>query len=705
MLPQIVNNISHHPTPLLEFRGLNLNNTAQPGEFKDTLGLSSAGYPFLTQIPERTEIHDYTAPRDIFVWDRSVFVVDSTSLVKDGTTIGTVSAGKKQVAVINTKLVIFPDKKYVDLTTDQIYDLATSFSGDSVTYSSDDSGTVLSKTGIGANFNVGDTVDVSIGTTTYEHLSVLAVSADQITVTSFLQSGSGSIASTVTVATSIPDLDFICSSGNRIWGVSNADNTIYCSALGDPSDFFTYGSDTGAFSAVVGSDGDFSAICAYGGTILAWKENMLHKVLGSYPSEYYMIDTPTYGVQIGSEKSMVIINNVLYYKGVFGIYQFSGNSPILISSDLGLGIYTDGVATTDGRKYYIGMADADGAYHLYAYDLLHGFWMKEEDGQVEAMANLDRDVFYIVKSTTSDDIYPGRNLMLGTLLTSNTPHLPSIKGQLAASSVGTNNVVTVQSIDKNRIKIKAGSSLPSLQIGAQTYDGEVTMNGLDTGVSYVLSFDLVYFFDRTAFDGRNLIVEVNAHTRNGWAVAESFEKVLAKGNVVTTHVSVPFNISDNCDGAYITIATDGTTCDEDDYLVLGNMKLEINDETSWTPAPEDQAYVMYEVGKTLDNRHWSCEMAEVTEDYYGKTSNLIRRKGYTKLIFRLDMSAGSTLHIYAREDRRDYRLLWSQEYDRAVTMVVPIRLGRCDRWQLKMDGVGEVTIRGIERQYVLGGNR
>lgn len=437
-LPRHPNNIQHRKVQTLEFKGLNLTNLTQDGEFVDTLGLQSDGYPYITQIPERTAMTGYTSPTDIFVWDRDLYVVDGTNLKKNGTTIGTVTEGQKQMAVINTKLVIWPDKKYVDLTN----------------------GTVS-----------------SLGT--------------------------------------VPDLDFICSSNNRIWGCQIANNTIYASALGDPTDFDDYTSESGAYTVAVGSEGDFTGICNYGGAVLCWKENMLHKILGSYPSEYYMIDAPVFGVQKGSEKSLTVINNVLYYKGIYGVYQFAGNQPVLISPTLGRKIFTHAVGGTDGKKYYLNMADPSGAYHLYAYDLHYGIWLKEEDGKMAAIANLDRDV-YLVTVTTS-------------------------------------------------------------------------------------------------------------------------------GNTTT--------------------------------------------------------YALKKIGTSVaSNLSWTAEFAEITEEMFA-------RKGYLKLLMRLDMAAGSGMTIYAKEDRRVYRAIWTQTTTSNVTLLIPIRLGRCDRWQLKITGTGAVTIRAIGREHVTGSEK
>ena len=510
MLPRLPNNIQHNPVQTLAFRGLNLTNATQDGEFSDTLGLSTTDYPYLTQIVKRTSQAGYTSPTDAYVWDGHLYVVDGTSLKKDGTAVSgaTLTTGQKQMAVINTKLVIYPDKIYVDMTDDSVHSLVTKLKKNN-TYTVTHNSVTMS--GIGNTFADGDVVDVTGTGVSGIRIVVQSATTNQLT---FVDNAItlGEYSGVVTVKSSTPDLDFICSSNNRIWGVCNADNTVYASALGDPTTFFDYTGESGSYSLAIGSEGDFTGICNYGGAVLVWKENILHKILGNYPSEYYMVDYPVHGVQKGSEKSLVVINNVLYYKGVFGVYQYGGNTPQDIAANLGTSIYKSAVAGTDGRKYFINMKDASNNYHLYAYDLLHGFWMKEEDGQMPAITNMGQDLYFVKKTV-------------------------------------------------------------------------------------------------------------------------------------------------------------------------------VNNST---------VYTLYKTGTAVDSSlAWRGEFVETTEEMFA-------RKGYLKLLVRLDMTTGSSLVIYAKEDRRSYREIFSKSAGSDVTLLVPIRLGRCDRWQLKFTGVGKVTVRAIGREFVGG---
>lgn len=189
----------------------------------------------------------------------------------------------------------------------------------------------------------------------------------------------GRVAAVVNVERRIPDLDFICSSSNRIWGCSNVDNMIYASALGDPTNFFVSDvSSSDSFTVPVGSEGRFTACCRYGSDVLFWKETKLHKVIGSYPAEYIVYSYDIEGVQEGCEKSLAVINEVLYYKGIHGVYAFT-SSPSLISSNFGERYFTDAVAGADGDSYYLSVKGDDNRSYLFVYETLLGLWILEDD--------------------------------------------------------------------------------------------------------------------------------------------------------------------------------------------------------------------------------------------------------------------------------------------------------------------------------------
>lgn len=97
-----------------EFGGINRRNGAAEGEFADCGNLSFAEYPALAPKKNDSVVKNYAAAGDIFEWNGRLVTVDGTSLLLDDEEIGTVMLGSKQFAVVNTKLIIWPDKMMYD---------------------------------------------------------------------------------------------------------------------------------------------------------------------------------------------------------------------------------------------------------------------------------------------------------------------------------------------------------------------------------------------------------------------------------------------------------------------------------------------------------------------------------------------------------------------------------------------------------------
>ena len=208
---------------------------------------------------------------------------------------------------------------------------------------------------------------------------------------------SGQETEQITIRRPVPNMTFICENDNRLWGVSDEDKTIYASALGDPTNFYVYdGVSTDSYAVAVGSDGKWTGCCPLGGNMLFWKEDKLHKLLGSSPSEYQMYTYTVQGVQDGSWKSMKVINEVLYYKGEKGIYAYGGSTPVLLSENFGTRRFGNASGGSDGQHYYISMQDLDTqAWGVWAYNTLRGIWLQQLDERVIDFTSLDGDMYYL----------------------------------------------------------------------------------------------------------------------------------------------------------------------------------------------------------------------------------------------------------------------------------------------------------------------
>lgn len=523
-LPDIPVSGRKNQRQIIQFGGLNRTQAVSEGEFADAVGVSERLWPCLTTRTGRALERETAQGSALFAWGKLISV-EGAELRYGGEVVGTVEPGAKQFAVVNTKLCIFPDKKYLDLSTKEFGSLGAkaelvantvAFAEDSVEvtqlrqsigkasrgfwmkgmtkgdetkikvkryreaevswsleegwslpeaeevtvnelrvgdcvmlpksairgdrwidYCSDlkngheyaseydawgdyayvvdvnwevnnvqsDGYTLITverrnagKTNLtfhDLGFKAGDAVAVS-GCVTQEENNRSAI-IKEVTGNKLVFDSpvfkEGKEAGEVTVTRDVPDLDFICESGNRLWGVSNQDKTIYASALGDPTNFYIYDGATAgnsmlSYAVPVGTDGDFTAICAYGSNVLCWKENCLHKVLGTMPANYEVFTYQIAGVQAGSAGSLQTVNEILYYKGREGVYAYAGGTPQLISAKLGLVDYAEAVAGHDGRNYVISMKRVDtGAWETLSYGLETGLWMKETDERAVAIAN------------------------------------------------------------------------------------------------------------------------------------------------------------------------------------------------------------------------------------------------------------------------------------------------------------------------------
>ena len=95
----------------------------------------------------------------------------------------------------------------------------------------------------------------------------------------------------------MPELDFVTECDNRVWGCSKKENVIYGCTLGDPTNWYSYqGTAADSYAVTVGSDGPFTAAASCLGCVLFFKENCIHRLYGTKPSEYRLSSVRCRGV-------------------------------------------------------------------------------------------------------------------------------------------------------------------------------------------------------------------------------------------------------------------------------------------------------------------------------------------------------------------------------------------------------------------------
>lgn len=183
----------------------------------------------------------------------------------------------------------------------------------------------------------------------------------------------------------VPEMDFVVECGNRLWGCFYGKkdgavvNEIYASKLGDFKNWNVFqGLSTDSYAASRGADGPFSGAAVLDGHPLFFREGCVEKVFPSSAGAHQIQTHTLDGIQKGSWRSAVVIDDRLYYKGVGGVYVYTGTLPRLISSAFGNAMYTEASAGRHGKKYYVVMKDAAGAWTMFCYDTKCRLWQKED---------------------------------------------------------------------------------------------------------------------------------------------------------------------------------------------------------------------------------------------------------------------------------------------------------------------------------------
>jgi hypothetical protein len=419
---------------ILEFRGYNRKAVISDGEMRDMYNLASDEYPCLYQRKPRGlydhGIDNLEEPSALLVKDKKLAVIAKGVFYYDGVAYPDLAlSDNTQMVAINTKICFFPEKKYFVVMENEegeheIGNISESVSIDEdVTVRITSASLVFPSTyDFAKKFNVGDAISLSTtdgylnisaeitGITNYAltfqadtFTTLIAESADKIEDE---ESGKSYLEVTLKgfkAERSCPNLDFVIEYNNRLWGVSNEDNTIYASKLGDPCNWaYFQGTNMDSYYAQQGTDGEWTGCAAYSAHILFFKEDCIHKVYGNKPGNYQITTAQCHALEKGSHKSIAIINETVLYKSRLGIMAYNGGIPELISENFGKDKFYDAIAGTDGTKYYLS-AYCNGEVEFLVYDMERHLWHKEDDTRARDFCYHNGKMLYI--NEIDDQIY------------------------------------------------------------------------------------------------------------------------------------------------------------------------------------------------------------------------------------------------------------------------------------------------------------
>lgn len=369
-----------------KFRGLNHNLSAQDGEIFDMRNMTTDEYPALASRDTRRTLTFLQEPYGIFSHDDLYLAYgNKLAVFKDGilNELGTVSRSEKVFAALGDYLVIYPDKKYYNKKTGELGDLAATVSGtasvENGTYAGESAElNTITFSGVGdltELFSEGDGVTIKI--TGENDISAIIREITATKLVFYENSFEKTLTANITVTREVPDLDFICTNENRLWGCKG--DRIYASKLGDPFNWNVFdGISTDSWQVDVGSSGDFTACYSYRGYPCFFKEEYIYKVYGSKPANYQVMASASLGVKKGAAKSLAVAGEVLFYLSRAGVVSYSGGIPQNISTPLGKVELTNSVGGSDGRKYYLSCYEKnEESYRLYVYDTRTNMWCVE----------------------------------------------------------------------------------------------------------------------------------------------------------------------------------------------------------------------------------------------------------------------------------------------------------------------------------------
>lgn len=445
--PKLATTVQNRVT-VNRFLGYDRRNGGELGCFEKMENLTSDGFPALSVRKKRSMLTQLTRGNGLTSKDCLIWVDGNTLYINGESTEPVLSNTEKQLIGMGAYLLIWPDKIYIntcDLSDWGSLENTVQTSGETVMWLCHGDGTMwqdyvtgesapeeaqlwldtsltpcvlkqkndggwiilddvyvmISATGIGNGFAAGD--GVSISGCENEEMNgsyvLQAVGSDYLVVQNVIESVLTQSAP-VTVRRSVPEMDFVVESGNRLWGCKygivdgETVNEIYASKLGDFKNWNCFaGLSTDSYVAARGSDGAFTGAAAYLGSVLFFKERGMERVYPNSSGAHQIVSLSCNGVQKGSERSLTVVDGTLYYQSDSGICAFDGSLPVTISQALGEQRFDHAVAGSCEGKYYISMQREDGTWHVFVYDTRRKLWHREDNLQVRYFTACDGKLF------------------------------------------------------------------------------------------------------------------------------------------------------------------------------------------------------------------------------------------------------------------------------------------------------------------------
>lgn len=308
------------------FGGYDHRPACPEGGIYEMINGSAADSPLFATRPGRTLSYPSTGqPNGLFAAGDGLLWCAGTALYHNGEAVPgcTLTDTAKVFAELGGTVLIWPDKIWFRPADGTFGSAEPSWTGTVTLGSSDDTGdagraNVLQADGAGTRFRTGDAVTLSgFGDARNNGTYILrGIDGAKLIFDPNTFVGSGTV-SGVTITRRIPDAQHACSYGNRLWAC--AQDTVWCTKLGDPLSWFWYEADengavaTAAWSVDVGAPGDFSGCAATGSGVVFLKPEGLWRLYGTRPDNFQLVASAALGAEQGSGRTLVTAAETLYY--------------------------------------------------------------------------------------------------------------------------------------------------------------------------------------------------------------------------------------------------------------------------------------------------------------------------------------------------------------------------------------------------------
>ena len=376
------------------FAGLDMRPGAAEGSLSHAVNLTSEHYPLLASRTRRRILKTLTAPQGMTAADG--LICAAGGVLYDGeTSVCALSGGEKTLLEMGRTVLVFPDKLCYDRVSGTVTHLESRFSGtglcfeDGTIYGESAEGNTIRAVGVAWStyFKPGDAVTIRCCTVSENNKTAVIreIDGDELHFSEHCFAEAAE-SGTVYIERTLPEMDVLCVHDNRLYGAK--DDTVYASALGDPTNFNRFdGTGTDSFAASTGTPGRFTGAIAFLGCPVFFKETAIFKLYGDRPENYELLRTVAPGVRADSAKSLAVTGELCCYLGREGVYAYRGGVPRRISAPLGEALLHAGIGGSDGRHYYLNALDGSSAAHCFVYDTEQGIWQREDGARTLCYAD------------------------------------------------------------------------------------------------------------------------------------------------------------------------------------------------------------------------------------------------------------------------------------------------------------------------------